>query len=103
MTDGRAVYRDASQFKLANALTENDPDQEAADQGGESYCADLTQEIFRNAETHSGPVETSTRKEKVAESEMNSSEKSELPKVLETGARPKRNRQRRSYLEDYVV
>ena len=35
ITDGREVYRDASQFKLANALIENEPGEEFADKGGE--------------------------------------------------------------------
>ena len=35
ITDAWDVYHDASQFKLANALIENDPDEELADKGGE--------------------------------------------------------------------
>ena len=50
------------------------------------------QEIFRNAETHPGPEKTTARKEQSAEGEGSSSEKTEPPKALETGARPKRNR-----------
>ena len=38
-----------SQFKLANALIENDPAQEIRDQGTESDHADWRQDIFLNA------------------------------------------------------
>ena len=49
ITDGRDMYQDASQFKLANALIENDPAQEIRDQGTESDHADWRQDIFINA------------------------------------------------------
>ncbi|CAH3188197.1 unnamed protein product, partial [Porites lobata] len=48
ITDGRDVYQDASPFKLANALLENDPTQEIRDQGTESDHADWRQDIFIN-------------------------------------------------------
>ena len=48
ITDGRDMYQDASQFKLANALIENDPAQEIRDQGTESDHADWRQDIFIN-------------------------------------------------------
>lgn len=54
--------------QVDNALIENDPDQGVADQGGKSDCEDWTQRVFRNAETPSGPLEISTRKEQSAES-----------------------------------
>ena len=40
ITDGRNVYRDSSQFKLANALIGDDPDQEIRGQGTELNHAD---------------------------------------------------------------
>ena len=43
------MYQDASQFKLANALIENDPTQEIRDQGTESDHADWRQDVFINA------------------------------------------------------
>ena len=43
------MYQDASQFKLANALIENDPAQEIRDRGTESDHADWRQDIFINA------------------------------------------------------
>ena len=76
ITDGRLVYCDASQFKLANALIEHDPDQEVEDQGGESDSEDWRQEILRNAENHPGPEGTNTREEQLAETERSDPEKS---------------------------
>ena len=79
------------------------PDQEVADQGGESDCGDWRQEFFRNAETHSSPKETTAREEQVVEIEGSSSEKSEPTKALENRAKPKHKRQRPCYLEDHLV
>ena len=76
VTDKRLVYRDGSQFKLANALIENDPDREVEDQGGESDSEDWRQEILRNAENHPGPEGTTTREEQLAESERSNVDKS---------------------------
>ena len=82
------MYRDASQFKLANTLIDND--QEVAEQRRESDSGDDWRwEIFRNAE-HAAEME-------------DSSSKGEPPQASETGARPKRKRQPPRYLEDYVV
>ena len=76
VTDERLIYRDGSQFKLANALIENDPDQEVEDRGGESDSEDWRQEILRNAENHPGPEETTTREDQLAESERSDVDKS---------------------------
>lgn len=53
ITDAWDVYHDASQFKLANALIENDPDEELADKGGELDPWEWRQEILRTASPQS--------------------------------------------------
>ena len=57
-TDGRDVCRDASQFKLANALIENDLEEEIVDKGGESDLEEWKQQILQNANPLSDPEET---------------------------------------------
>ena len=76
VTDERLVYCDGSQFKLANALIENDPDREVEEQGGESDSEDWRQEILRNAENHPGPEGAITREDQLAESERSDADKS---------------------------
>ena len=46
ITDGRNVYQDSSQFKLANALIRDDSDLEIRGQGTELNHADWRQEIL---------------------------------------------------------
>ena len=58
ITDGRDVCGDASQFKLANALIENDLDDEIVDKGGESDLEERRQQILQSANPHSDPQET---------------------------------------------
>ena len=58
ITDGRDVCRDASQFKLANALIKNDLDEKIVDKGGESDLEEWRQQILQSANPHSDPEET---------------------------------------------
>ena len=58
ITDGRDVYRDASQFKLANALIENDPDEEFVDKEGESDSEEWRQHILQNVSPQPDPGKT---------------------------------------------
>ena len=58
ITDGWDVCRDASQFKLANALIEDDLDKEIVDKGGESDLEEWRQQILQSANPHSDPEET---------------------------------------------
>ena len=58
ITDGRNVYRDSSQFKLANALIGDDSDQEIRSQGTELNHADWRQGILMNAGSHAEAEET---------------------------------------------
>ena len=85
ITDGRNVYRDSSQFKLANALIGDDSDQEIRSQGTELNHADWRQGILMNAGSHAEAEETTTRPELAAE------RPSKVPKAQEPGARPKRD------------
>ena len=59
ITDGRNVYRDSSQFKLANALIGDDSDQEIRGQGTELNHADWR--------SHAEAEETTSRPEPTAE------------------------------------
>ena len=103
ITDGRDVYRDASQFKLANALIENDPDEEFVDQEGESDSEEWRQQILQNFSAQPDPGKTVPDKNQLAESNnSNEAELSNSPKTPVPEARPKRNRQRPTYLKDYV-
>ena len=124
ITDGRDVCRDASQFKLANAVIENDLDEEIVVNGGESDVEEWRQQILQSARPHSDPEETVAcpdseeitpnkdqipgtsaviRKDQIARS-YNSND-TELSKSFQTPvpeARPKRDRRRPAYLKDYV-
>jgi len=93
ITDGPEVYRDASQFKLANALIENEPDEEFADKGGELDPEEWRLEILQTASPHSDLEETVTRKDQIVRSKIsNGVELGKSPKTPAPEARPKRNR-----------
>ena len=68
ITDGRNVYRDSSQFKLANALMGDDSDQEIRGQGTELNHVDWRQGILMNAGDHAEAEEATLRPEPTAES-----------------------------------
>ena len=103
ITDGRDVYRDASQFKLANALIENDPDEEFVDKEGESDSEEWRQQILQNVSPQPDPGKTVPDKNQLAErNKSNGTELSNSPKTPVPEARAKRNRQRPTYLKDYV-
>ena len=56
-----------------------------------------------NAGSHAEAEETTSRPEPTAERANSNPETSKVPKAQEPGARPKRDRQRPRYLEDFVV
>ena len=79
ITDGRNVYRDSSQFKLANALIGDDSDQEIRGQGTELNHADCRQGILMNAGSHAEAEETTSRPELKAEKANSNPEPSKVP------------------------
>ena len=79
ITDGRNVYRDSSQFKLANALIGDDSDQEIRGQGTELNHADCRQGILMNAGSHAAAAETTSRPELKAEKANSNPEPSKVP------------------------
>ena len=97
------MYRDASQFKLANALIENDPDEEFVDKEGESNSEEWRQQIFQNVSPQPDLGKTLPDKNQLAESNnSNGAELSNSRKTPVPEARPKCNQQRPTYLKDYV-
>ena len=53
ITDGREVYRDTSQFKIANALIQDNASKERDDREGEPTTEDWREKILLNANPQS--------------------------------------------------
>ena len=99
ITDGRDVCFDASQFKLANALIEDDPSEKLQDKTEASDPEEWRQENLRSVSPHSDVVEMAADKDQTVKS--NGVERT-APTKLPAEVRPKRSRQRPCYLMDYV-
>ncbi|XP_078350665.1 uncharacterized protein LOC144635430 [Oculina patagonica] len=97
--DGREVYRDASQFKIANALTQDNASEERDDQEKEPTSEDWREKILLNANPQSVHEETITSREEIITSTAETSSSDKPPAVT----RPRRDRRRPDYLKDYVT
>jgi len=98
------VYRDASQFKIANTLIQDNASEERDDREGEPTTEHWREKILLNANPQSVQEEIITNTEEMVET--SSSDKTEQNKPTESSAaaaRPKRDRRRPDYLKDYVT
>ncbi|KAL9982485.1 hypothetical protein ACROYT_G004533 [Oculina patagonica] len=98
-TNRREMYRDASQFKIANALTQDNASEERDEQDKEPTSEDWRDKILLNANPHSVHEETTTSKEEIITSTAETSS-SDKPEAV---TRPRRDRRRPDYLKDYVT
>ncbi|XP_020617325.1 uncharacterized protein LOC110055289 [Orbicella faveolata] len=104
ITDGREVYRDPSQFKIANALIQVNTSEGRDDREEEPNSEDRREKILLNANPQSVQEEIITNAEEVVET--SSSDKMEQNKPSEFPAavtRPRRDWRRPDYLKDYVT
>ena len=98
------MYRDANQFKIANALVQDNASEEWDDREGEPTTEDWREKILLNANPQSVQEEIISSTEEMVET--NSSDKTEQNKPTASSAavaRPRRDRRRPDYLKDYVT
>ena len=103
ITDGREVYRDASQFKIANALIQDNTSGERDDREEESTPEDWREKILLNTNPQSAQEEIIISAEETAET--SSSDKMEENKPSETPAavtRTRCDRRRPGYLTSNI-
>ena len=97
------MYRDASQFKIANALIQDNTSEERDDREEESTSKDWREKILLNTNPQSVQEEIITSTEETTETsssdEMEQNKPSEIPAAV---TRPKRDRRRPDYLKDYL-
>ena len=79
ITDGREVYRDASQFKIANSLIQENTSEENEDQEEQKNQEDWREKILLNADPHSVQEETKESSAKEA-AKTNTSDKADQSK-----------------------
>ena len=84
ITDGREVCRDASQFKIANALIQDNASEERDDREGEPTTEDWREEILLNANPQSVQEGIITNTEEMVET--SSGDKTEQNKPTESSA-----------------
>ena len=106
ITDGREAYRDASQFKIANALIQDNASEERANQEEEPTSEDWREKILLNANRQSVQEEIITSRE-----EINTSKEKIITSTAENSSsdkpaavtRPRCDQRRPDYLKDYVT
>ena len=104
ITDGREVYRDASQFKIANSLIQENTSEENEDQEEQKNQEDWREKILLNANPHSVQEETKESSAKEA-AKTNTSAKADQSKqpMPAAATRPRHDRKRPEYLKDFVT
>lgn len=104
ITDGREVYRDASQFKLANALIQDNTSEERDDREEEPTSEDWRKKTLLNANPQSVQEEIITNTKETAETSssdnMEQNKPSEIPAAVTT---PKHDRRRPDYLKNRKI
>ena len=103
ITDGREVYRDASQFKIANALIQDNTSEERDDREEEPTSEDWREKILLNANPKSVQEEIITNTEEVVETSSSDKMENKPPELPAASSRPRRDRRRPDYLKDYVT
>ena len=102
--DGWEVYGDASQFKIANALIQDNTSEERGDREEDPTSEDWREKILLNANPQWLQEEIITNTEEMVET--SNSDKMEQNKAQEFPAavtRPRRDRMRPEYLKDYIT
>lgn len=104
ITEGREVYCDASQFKIANSLIQENTSEENEDQEEQKNQEDWREKILLNAKPHSVQEETQESSAKEA-AKTNTSAKADQSKqpMPAAATRPRRDRKRPEYLKDFVT
>ena len=97
------MYRDASQFKIANVLIQDNTSEERDDREEEPTSEDWREKILLNANLKSVQEEIITNTEEVFESSSSDKMENKPPELPAAANRPRRDRRRPDYLKDYVT
>ena len=98
------MYRDASQFKIANALIQDNTSEERDDWEEEPSSEDWREKILLNANPQLVQEEIITNTEETTgTSNSDKVEQNKPPEIAAALPRPRRDRRRPDYLKDYVT
>ena len=97
------MYRDARQFKIANALIQDNTSEERDDREEEPTSEDWREKTFLNANPRSVQKEIITSIEEVVKTNSSDKMESKPPELPAAASRPRRDRRRPDYLKDYVT
>ena len=104
VTDGREVYRDASWFKLANAVVHNTDDtllnQDSILQDPDDWRENLLLETTPDNQPEHNNLSSDNSTQQMQDTPLTSQKMPDHETYMYS--RPKRNRQRPAYLKDYV-
>jgi len=103
ITDGREVYRYASQFKITKAFIQDNTSEERDDREGEPTTEDWREKILLNASPPSVQEEIITITEEVVETSSSKTKQNKLSELPAAVTRPRRDRRRPDYLKDYIT